>query len=349
MSNNGQAKKLTKKDFASDQDVRWCPGCGDYAILAAVQKTLADLGVKREEAVFISGIGCSSRFPYYMNTFGFHSIHGRAPAIATGFKLARPELSVWVITGDGDGLSIGGNHLLHALRRNVNLNIILFNNRIYGLTKGQYSPTSNAGTRTPSTPFGSIDYPVNPVSFALGSGATFVARAIDVDAKSLGPILQRAYHHKGASIIEVLQNCPVFNDGVWDSVTDKKTAAEHQLRLEDGKPLVFANGTRGIRMRPDLTPEIVDVGDGDDQVPLSEILVHREAAATPYHFLLSQLPEGSFPQPLGVLRCVDTPSYDNLVTQQVEQTVADRGPGQLDKLLHEGMTWEIGEDGKPIA
>jgi 2-oxoglutarate ferredoxin oxidoreductase subunit beta len=347
--NPDKAVKLTKKDFASDQDVRWCPGCGDYAILAAVQKTLADMGVKREEAVFVSGIGCSSRFPYYMSTFGFHSIHGRAPSIATGLKLARPELSVWVITGDGDGLSIGGNHLLHALRRNVNLNIILFNNRIYGLTKGQYSPTSDTGTRTPSTPFGSVDYPVNPIAFAMGSGATFVARAIDVDAKSLGPILQRAHEHQGASIIEVLQNCPVFNDGVWNQVTDKATANQNQLRLEDGKPLLFDGGSKGVRVSGDMVPEIVEVGDGPGQVPESEIVVHREKGSASYHFMLSQLPEGSFPQPLGVLRCHEKPSYDALATAQVKATIDERGPGELEKLLRSGMTWEIGPDGKPIA
>src|SRR5690606_2060585 len=246
---NGKLIKLTKKDFESDQDVRWCPGCGDYAILSTVQRALPTFGLRRENTVFVSGIGCSSRFPYYMNTYGFHSIHGRAQAIATGLKVARPDLSVWVITGDGDGLSIGGNHLLHALRRNVDLNIILFNNQIYGLTKGQYSPTSALATRSPSTPFGSVDYPVNPVQVALGAGATFVARCIDVDAAALGEVLARAHAHRGAALVEVLQNCPVFNDGVWDPVTDKATAGVRQLRIAHGEPLLFDGGARGIRVK----------------------------------------------------------------------------------------------------
>jgi 2-oxoglutarate ferredoxin oxidoreductase subunit beta len=340
-------EKLKKKDFVSDQDVRWCPGCGDYAILAAVQKTLAESGSKPENTVFVSGIGCSSRFPYYVKTYGFHSIHGRAPAIATGVKLANPELEVWVITGDGDGLSIGGNHLLHALRRNVNLNIILFNNKIYGLTKGQYSPTSGEGTKSPTTPFGSVDYPINPVSFALGSGATFVARAIDVDAKSLGPILQRAKEHKGASIVEVVQNCPIFNDNVWDAVTNRKTAASNQLRLEEGKPLLFHNGDKGIRMRPDLTPEIVEVGEG--KVDVSELMVHNEGGSNAYHSMLASMNAPEFPQPLGVLRQVDKPSYDELAMAQVDKVVADRGKGDLAKLLESGMTWSVGPDGRPIT
>jgi 2-oxoglutarate ferredoxin oxidoreductase subunit beta len=238
--------KLSKKDLESDQDVRWCPGCGDYAILATVQRTLAQIGIKRETTVFISGIGCSSRFPYYMNTYGFHTIHGRAPAIASGLKVTRPELDVWVITGDGDGLSIGGNHMIHALRRNMDLKIILFNNQIYGLTKGQYSPTSAMGTRAPSTPTGSIDHPLNPISLALGSGATFIARAADTDAKLMGSILQEAYKHKGAVFIEMLQNCPVFNDGVWEGV--KEDPAGKQIALVEGKPLVFAGGTKGIKL-----------------------------------------------------------------------------------------------------
>jgi 2-oxoglutarate/2-oxoacid ferredoxin oxidoreductase subunit beta len=337
--------KLTRKDFATDQDVRWCPGCGDYAILASVQKTLADVGVAREDTVFVSGIGCSSRFPYYMNTYGFHSIHGRAPAIATGLKVARPDLSIWVITGDGDGLSIGGNHLLHALRRNVNLNIILFNNQIYGLTKGQYSPTSQVETRSPSTPMGSVDYPVQPVQVALGAGATFVARCIDVDAVGLGEVLVRAQAHRGTSFVEVLQNCPVFNDGVWDPVTDKATAATSQLRVKHGEPLVFEGGARGIRIRPDLTAEVVEVGEGAGKVPLSEIARHDEQGSPAYAFLLSQLTYPEFPMPLGVLRAVDKAPYDELVVGQVEASLKARGPGDLKKLLHSGMTWKVGGDG----
>jgi 2-oxoglutarate ferredoxin oxidoreductase subunit beta len=335
--------KLSRKDFATDQDVRWCPGCGDYAILASVQKTLADLGVARENTVFVSGIGCSSRFPYYMNTYGFHSIHGRAPAIATGLKVARPDLSVWVITGDGDGLSIGGNHLLHALRRNVDLNIILFNNQIYGLTKGQYSPTSTVATRSPSTPFGSIDYPVQPLQVALGAGATFLARAIDVDAASLGPVLERAYAHRGTSFIEVLQNCPVFNDGVWEPVTDRASAAARQLRLCHGEPLVFDGGRRGVRIRPDLSAEVVEVGGGPGQVPLAEIARHDETASPAFAFLLTQLSYPEYPIPLGILRAVDRIPYDQLVVDQVEAATRAKGKGDLDELLHSGMTWKVGD------
>jgi 2-oxoglutarate/2-oxoacid ferredoxin oxidoreductase subunit beta len=334
--------KLSKKDFASDQDVRWCPGCGDYAILATVQKVLADVGVTRENTVFVSGIGCSSRFPYYMNTYGFHSIHGRAPAIATGLKVARPDLSVWVITGDGDGLSIGGNHLLHALRRNVDLNIILFNNQIYGLTKGQYSPTSMIGTRAPSTPVGSLDYPVQPLQVALGAGATFAARCIDVDAAGLGEVLARAQAHKGASFVEVLQNCPVFNDGVWDPVTDKPVAESRQLRIKHGEPLLFDGGKRGIRIRTDLTAEVVMVGDGDGQVPLAEIARHDEKGSPAYSFLLAQLLYPEMPVPLGVLRAVEKTPYDTLVAQQNAEVTAKRGAGDLKKLLHSGMTWKVG-------
>ena len=340
--------KLSKKDFASDQDVRWCPGCGDYAILAAVQKTLAELEVKRENIVFVSGIGCSSRFPYYMNTYGFHSIHGRAPSIATGLKVARPDLSVWVITGDGDGLSIGGNHLLHALRRNVDLNIILFNNQIYGLTKGQYSPTSKTQTKTPSSPLGSIDYPVNPLAFAMGANAHFVARAIDVDAKNLGAILKRAHEHRGSSIIEVLQNCPVFNDDAWQSVADKKHASETQLHLAEGQPLLFANGARGIRLSADMQPQVVDVGQGGASP--SDLLVHSETGSPAYHFLLAQLAQSQgMPTPLGVLRAQSAPTYDELVVSQRQRAVADRGAGDLGKLLASGMTWRVGPDGMPVA
>jgi 2-oxoglutarate ferredoxin oxidoreductase subunit beta len=333
--------KLSKKDFATDQDVRWCPGCGDYAILAAVQKALADMGVKREETVFVSGIGCSSRFPYYMNTYGFHSIHGRAPAIATGLKVARPDLSVWVITGDGDGLSIGGNHLLHALRRNVNLNIILFNNQIYGLTKGQYSPTSMVGTKAPSTPFGSVDYPIQPLQVALGAGATFVARCVDVEAGHLGEVLAKAQAHKGTSFIEVLQNCPVFNDGVWDPVTDKSTADARQLRLKHGQPLVFDGGKKGIQLRRDLVPEIVDVGEGPGQVPASQLMIHDEKAAPAFAFLLTQLTYPEMPIPLGILRSVEKTPYDQLVHEQITAAVSAKGKGDLKKLLHSGMTWKV--------
>jgi 2-oxoglutarate ferredoxin oxidoreductase subunit beta len=335
--------KLSKKDLESDQDVRWCPGCGDYAILATVQRTLAQLGIKRETTVFISGIGCSSRFPYYMNTYGFHTIHGRAPAIASGLKITRPDLDVWVITGDGDGLSIGGNHMIHALRRNMDLKILLFNNQIYGLTKGQYSPTSAIGTRAPSTPTGSIDHPLNPIALALGAGATFIARAADTDAKLMGTILQEAYKHKGAVFIELLQNCPVFNDGVWEGVKDDP--AGKQIALVEGKPLVFAGGTRGIKLGAGLTPQIVEVGDGPGQTPLSEIVVHTERGSVLYANLLSQLVQPDFPIPMGVLYRHDKPTYGELATHQIEDAIARQGTGDLNKLMYSGMVWEVGADG----
>ncbi len=332
--------KLSKKDLESDQDVRWCPGCGDYAILATVQRTLATLGIKRENTVFVSGIGCSSRFPYYMNTYGFHSIHGRAPAIATGLKVARPELDVWVITGDGDGLSIGGNHMVHVLRRNMDLKIILFNNQIYGLTKGQYSPTSAVGTRAPSTPTGSIDHPLNPISLALGAGATFIARAADTDAKGMAKILEQAYAHKGAVFIEMLQNCPVFNDGVWEGVKDDP--AGKQITLVDGQPLTFANGTKGIRLNPaTVEPEIVDVKDGDT----SGLLVHNERGSKVYSHVLAQLVQPDFPMPMGVLHREEKATYDQLANAQVNEAIEKQGIGDLTKLLYSGMTWEVGADG----
>ncbi|HVV88046.1 MAG TPA: 2-oxoacid:ferredoxin oxidoreductase subunit beta [Kofleriaceae bacterium] len=341
MSEAPKLVKLSKKDLESDQDVRWCPGCGDYAILATVQRTLANLGVKRENTVFVSGIGCSSRFPYYMNTYGFHSIHGRAPAIATGLKVARPELDVWVITGDGDALSIGGNHLLHALRRNVELKIILFNNQIYGLTKGQYSPTSKLGTRSGSTPAGSIDHPLNPLQFAIGAGATFVARATDTDAKTLGAIVDRAYKHKGSALIEILQNCPVFNDGVWDQVKDEP--AQHQLVLGEGKPLLFAGGTMGVRLGADLEPEVVKVG--ADGVAPEQLLVHKEHGSKTQAYLLAGMTHPAFPVPVGVLHVEEKPTYEALAHQQVADALAKQGPGSLEKLLLSGMTWEVGADG----
>ena len=341
-------KKLTKKDFSTDQDVRWCPGCGDYAILAAMQKALADTGAPRENTVFISGIGCSSRFPYYMNTFGFHSIHGRAPAIATGLKVARPELSVWVITGDGDGLSIGGNHLLHALRRNVDLNIILFNNQIYGLTKGQYSPTSSQGTKAPSTPMGSLDYPVNPISVALGANASFIARVIDVDAASLVPLLKRAEAHKGTSFIEVLQNCPVFNDGVWEPVAAKPVRGQRLLQLKDGEPLRFGNDNEfAIKVDRNLRPKTVIFADTTDEEKKT-LVVHDEKAGPAYVAMLASMQYPKFPMPMGVLRCEEKPTYDAMVSEQLNQAISEKGPGDLKALLHSGMTWEVGPDGKPI-
>ncbi len=331
--------KLSKKDLETDQDVRWCPGCGDYAILATVQRSLAQLGVKRENTVFVSGIGCSSRFPYYMNTYGFHTIHGRALAIASGLKITRPELDIWVITGDGDGLSIGGNHMIHVLRRNMDLKIILFNNQIYGLTKGQYSPTSVTGTRAPSTPGGSIDYPLNPISIALGSGATFIARCADTDAKLMASILDAAYKHKGAVFIEMLQNCPVFNDGVWEGVKDDP--AGKQIALVEGKPLVFANGTKGIRLGAGLVPEIVDVVNGDT----SGLVTHSEHGSPLYANLLAQLVQPDFPIPMGVLYRTEKATYDAMANAQVADAIAKQGPGDLTKLMYSGMVWEVGADG----
>lgn len=345
-SGNGTIVKLKKKDFESDQDVRWCPGCGDYAILATMQRALASMGAKREDTVFISGIGCSSRFPYYMNTYGFHSIHGRAPSIATGVKVARPELEVWVITGDGDGLSIGGNHLLHALRRNVDLNILLFNNQIYGLTKGQYSPTSTLSTKSPSTPLGSIDHPVNPLLFAIGSNATFVARVGDTDAKLFLEILNRAQKHKGGAIIEILQNCPVFNDGVWTDVVDKKFKADRQIALEHGKPLVFGkNKDKGIRMKSSFEPEVVEVGEGPGKVPESELLVHDENAPSTYAHMLASMSHPQLPIPVGIFRAIEKDSYNDLATAQVKSAIESQGKGDLKELLYSGMTWEVGPGG----
>ncbi len=328
--------KLTRKDFVTDQDVRWCPGCGDYSILAQVQKLMPELGIARENIVFISGIGCSSRFPYYMNTYGFHSIHGRAPAIATGLKATRPELSVWVVTGDGDGLSIGGNHLLHVLRRNVDINILLFNNRIYGLTKGQYSPTSEFGKVTKSTPFGSIDYPLHPISVALGAEGTFVARTVDVEAKHLQDVIKRASEHRGASFVEILQNCNIFNDGAWSPITEKDTKAEHTLVLEHGKPLVFGKHRgKGIRMDGHRL-EVVELGDG---VSESDLLVHDEQDDA-LAFLLSTMQPPKFPTPVGVFRAVQRTPYDEAMNAQIAQAKT-QGSADLDELLGRGDTWEV--------
>ena len=327
---------LTAKDYASDQEVRWCPGCGDYAILAAMQRTLPELGSTPANTVFVSGIGCSSRFPYYMNTYGFHTIHGRAPAIATGLKLANPDLDVWVVTGDGDGLSIGGNHLLHVLRRNVDLNILLFNNQIYGLTKGQYSPTSTLGKVTPSSPLGSVDQPLTPARFALGAGARFVARGYDT-SKALPDVLVRAHAHKGASFIEILQNCPVFNDGAFAEITDRKTGPDHQLWVEHGRPLRFgADLDRGLRINPkNLSLEVVRIGDAG--VTEDDILVHDETNRT-LAFLLSSLPDVCA---LGVLYCDPVIAYDRAVTEQTAAAKARAGDGDIDKLLRAAHTWQV--------
>jgi len=326
-------RQLTRKDFASDQDVRWCPGCGDYAILATVQRTMPELGVAPENMVWVSGIGCSSRFPYYMNTYGFHTIHGRAPAFATGIKIANPELTVWMVTGDGDGLSIGGNHLLHLLRRNVDINVLLFNNRIYGLTKGQYSPTSEAGKVTKSTPMGSADFPVEPVAFALGCNATFVARSVDVDAKHLGVVLKRAAEHRGTSFVEIYQNCNVFNDGAFDAFREKATQDEHQLVLEHGQPMLFGPGkSKGLRFDPQrFTFEVVDADAGG-------ILVHDETNSS-MAAMLARMPFPEFPVALGVLYKREQGTYDAKVSQQVKAATEKSGPGDLDALIRSGELW----------
>jgi 2-oxoglutarate ferredoxin oxidoreductase subunit beta len=330
---------LTPQDFASDQDVRWCPGCGDYSILAQMKKVLPTLGVPPEKMVFISGIGCSSRFPYYMNTYGMHSIHGRAPAVATGLKVCRPDLMVWVVTGDGDGLSIGGNHLMHAIRRNLDLKIVLFNNRIYGLTKGQYSPTSPLGQVTKSTPVGSIDNPIHPLSVAIGCEATFVARSIDVNIKHLGMVLKRAAEHRGVSFVEVYQNCNVFNDGAFEWATDRQTKSDTTIELEHGKPLVFGkNRDKGIRQQG-MQLEVVELGKG---IKEDDLLFHDEKLPEPsLAYLLSRMRHPEFPEPIGIFRDVDRPRYDHQLNAQIEEARSKRGPGSLEALFNTGDTWVV--------
>ncbi len=333
-------RSYTRADFQTDQEVRWCPGCGDYTILASVQNFLATLGRPKEEFVFISGIGCSSRFPYYMNTYGMHSIHGRAPAIASGIATTRPDLSTWVITGDGDALSIGGNHLIHALRRNVNLKIILFNNQIYGLTKGQYSPTSEVGKSTKSSPMGSLDYPFNPISLALGAEATFVARTLDMDRNHTQDMLRKAYDHQGASFIEVYQNCNVFNDKAFIQLTGKEERVSNRIDLEHGKPIVFDGGAKAVVIRGGQA-EVVD----SSTVDPGAILVHDETRSDPtIAFALSRLSHGPYgPTPLGVFRNVKRPAYDTEVNRQVAAAKEKAGPGDLAKLVRSHGTWTVGE------
>ena len=340
MNDIAAAAELTPKDFTSDQEVRWCPGCGDYAIVKTVRKALAEIGTPTENVVFVSGIGCAARFPYYMATYGFHTIHGRAPAIATGVKLANPDLDVWVVGGDGDMLSIGGNHTLHAVRRNVDLNILLFNNEIYGLTKGQYSPTSREGTRSPSTPMGSVDHPVSATSFALGAGARFVARSVDTDQKHMPMVLKRAHDHKGASFVEIFQNCIVYNDGAFSDFTEKMTASDTQLHVEHGKPLIFgADSNKGIRVNHDILDlEVVTVG--KNGVTLEDVLVHDETNRTLAGWLaLMEAPE--FPVAIGVLYCDPAESYEAAVGRQIEDAKKKAPQASLNSLLQSGHTWTV--------
>lgn len=328
------------KDYATDQEVRWCPGCGDYAILKAVRETLARAGSPKENTVFVSGIGCAARLPFYMATYGFHTIHGRAPSIATGIKLANPELDVWVISGDGDAFSIGGNHFLHVLRRNVNLQILVFNNEVYGLTKGQYSPTSRTGMRTPSTPMGSLDYPVSGAALALGAGARFVARSVDTLKRHLPDVLERAHRNIGASFVEIFQNCIVYNDNVFADFTDREVADDKQIHVQHGRPLVFGkDGTRGLRLKPGAI-ELEAVTIGEQGVSESDLLVHDEANKA----LAGMLVGLAEPVALGVLYCDPVPSYESLVHAQVEEAKTETPIHELNDLLRRAPTWTVGAD-----
>ena len=332
--------KLSRKDFVSGQEVRWCPGCGDYSILSQTQKVLPELGIARENFVFVSGIGCSSRFPYYMNTYGFHGIHGRAPAIASGLKIARPELSVWVATGDGDGLSIGGNHLLHAMRRNLDINIILFNNRIYGLTKGQYSPTSELHKKTKSSPMGTVEGPINPLCIAIASEATFVARSIDADTDHLAYVIERAAKHKGVSFVEVYQNCNVFNDGAYRAFSAKAVRPDNVLYLEHGKPMIFGKERNKGIVSHSMAPEVVTIG--ENGVTEDDILVHDESSPNAAHaYMLTQMHFPKFPVRVGVFRAVEKPTYEDLVHEQLREAREKAGQRTLEDLFNAGDTWEV--------
>lgn len=330
---------LTRKDFDAGIDVRWCPGCGDYSVLANIQRVLPTFGKPRENFVFVSGIGCSSRFPYYMNTYGFHTIHGRAPAVATGLKSARPDLEVWVITGDGDGLSIGAGHLVHAMRRNVDIKILLFNNRIYGLTKGQYSPTSEFGKKTKSTPLGSLDAPLHPLSVAIGAECSFVARVLDTDAKMMQQVFTAAHEHRGTAFVEILQNCPVFNDGAWSTVANKKTRADTSLVLEHGKPMMMADGKRGaVWNRGHL--ELAEIGP-DGRSPDDVVIHNAEESDDTTVFALTRWQQPEKPMPLGVLRALARPVYTDLLREQVATAREQKGDGDLDTLFFGGDTWTV--------
>jgi 2-oxoglutarate ferredoxin oxidoreductase subunit beta len=336
------APALTAKDFTTDQEVRWCPGCGDYSILAQVQKVMPTIGVPRENIVIISGIGCSSRFPYYMNTYGMHSIHGRATAIASGLKATRPELSVWIVTGDGDSLSIGGNHTMHLLRRNFDVNVLLFNNQIYGLTKGQYSPTSEKSKVTKSTPFGSLDHPFNPLALAMGADATFIARSMDRDPKHLQEMLKRSHAHHGTSFLEIYQNCNIFNDGAFEVFTEKSSKAQEVLFMDQGRPLVFgATQNKGIRL-DGFKPVVVDLNEG---YSADDLWVHDEKDFYKAQILVRMFDdpriEGHLPRPFGVFYKGDRPCYEDTLNMQIEEVIASKGKADLDKLLRGRETWEI--------
>ena len=339
MSSTTALPVLTPKDFESDQAIRWCPRCGDYSILAQMKRVLPTLGIPREKFMFVSGIGCSSRFPYYLNTYGFHSIHGRAPAVASGVKVSRPDLQVWIITGDGDALSIGGNHMLHVIRRNMDVKIILFNNQVYGLTKGQYSPTSPVGQKSYSTPMGSIDHPVSPLAFGLGCESTFVARTVDLDTHHMVQTFQRAAAHKGTAFVEVYQDCNVFNSGAFLYAEKPDQRPDNLVYLEHGKPLIFGKDKKkGIRLH-NMKPEVVELGKG---ITADDLLFHDEKAESPaLAFLLARLKHPEFPEPVGVFRAVERQTYDEGVNAQIEAAIAKSGEGDLDKLFNSGDTWTV--------
>ena len=330
---------LSAKDFKSDQEVRWCPGCGNYSILSQMQKVLAETGARKESTVFVSGIGCSSRFPYYVDTFGFHGIHGRAPSIATGIKVANPDLNVWVITGDGDGLSIGTNHLIHTIRKNVGLKIVLFNNRIYGLTKGQYSPTTEFGQKTRSSPWGTIEQPIHPICIVIAAEVTFIARCVDVDVKCMQQVLRRAAEHQGTAFVEIYQDCAVYNHGTYEFASDRKTKLDNLLYLEHGRPMIFGkNRDKGIRLNG-TTPEVVELGKG---ITADDLLIHDERAAQPtLAYLLSRMHFPEFPQPLGIFREVEAPTYENLLMEQIDAPTRKLGKGTLETLFNTGDTWTV--------
>lgn len=337
-----QPLPYSKEDFVSGQEVRWCPGCGDYAILSVMQRTLAQFTTPRENQVFISGIGCSSRFPYYMKTYGFHTIHGRAPAIAAGLKCVRPDLTVWVITGDGDGLSIGGNHLIHCMRRNVDLNIILVNNRIYGLTKGQYSPTSEIGKITKSSPFGSIDYPINPLCIAIAAEATFIARTVDTDPRHMGQVLARAAMHKGVSFVEIYQNCIIFNKDTFMPVTGRESRDDRALYLEHGKPLIFGKNKDKVVVNTGFRFETADLNTVSDE---KNVVIHDENDPSPnYAYLLTQMEFPDMPVPFGVFRCIERPTYDEMMNDQVKAALEKKGKGKLEDLIYTEDVWTVTEE-----